>query len=105
MSEIYTHSKETIHWPGNLLIFLTLILGVWWSYRHYLKPDFEIIQKNRRTISLLQQDIKRLRIKNKKLEIRITALKANNPIAWEEATRMYLGWVKPGEIIVEQVEK
>ena len=105
MSENHTPETGTTLWMGNILILVVLIAGVWWSYQHYLKPDFETIQKNRKTISLLQQDIKRLHIKNKQLKIRITALKANDPIAWEEATRMYLGWVKPGEIIVEQIDK
>ena len=97
-------AHKTYREAGALLAFLVFMLvavsGVF-VYRECLVPDFELIQRNRLVISMLQQDIRKYRMQNERLLSRIKALQLNDPAAWEDATRKYLGWVKPGEIIVE----
>lgn len=89
---------------GVLLTVLVTLLyaaaGIF-AYKTYFIPGYRDIQKARCEISELQQEIQTYRRDNEQLVLKIRALKKNDPAAWEEATRKYLGWVKPGEIIID----
>ena len=92
---------------GILLTLLVLILyavtGLF-VYKTYFIPGYMEIQYARLKVSELQQEIEKYKSENKQLMLKIKALKDNDPAAWEDATRKYLGWVKPGEIIIETQE-
>ena len=83
------------------LIAVLYIVTAVFIFQKYFIPAFEETQQNRMLISNLQQEIKRLNMENEQLKAVISALKEDDPAAWEDATRKYLGWVKPGEIIIE----
>jgi cell division protein FtsB len=83
-----------------LAIVLFAVSGVF-VYRTFFIPSFEDVQRARMKISELQQEIRRFKAENEKLRATIQALQQNDPAAWEDATRKYLGWVKPGEILIE----
>jgi cell division protein FtsB len=83
-----------------LVAVLYAVTGIF-AYTTYFIPGYREIQKARMTVSELQQEIERYRRENAELAARIKALKRNDPAVWEEATRKYLGWVKPGEIIIK----
>jgi cell division protein FtsB len=89
-----------------LVILLCVLYFVSWVfvYQWYFIPAFSETQKNRIMVSKLQQEIQLLKKENEHLKARIEALVNNDPTAWEDATRKYLGWVKPGEIIIETGE-
>jgi cell division protein FtsB len=97
------HTSTSEH-SGILFTILVLILyavtGLF-VYKTYFIPGYKEIQNARLTVSELQQEIERYKSENKKLMLKIQALKDNDPAAWENATRKYLGWVKPGEIVIE----
>ena len=92
---------------GLLLTLLVLILyavtGLF-VYNTYFIPGYKEIQNARLNVSELQQEIEKYKNENQKLMLKIKSLKENDPAAWEDATRKYLGWVKPGEIIIETPE-
>jgi len=83
-----------------LVILFYACIGVY-LYRTHFLPAYRDIQKARLIVSRLQQEIKRYNAENRRLLRLIDALRKNDPTAWENATRKYLGWVKPGEIVIE----
>lgn len=87
-----------------LIIILAGAIGVF-IYQRFFIEHFNEIQEMRGRISLLQQEIKKLKKQNEMLTVMIKALKNNDPGAWEIATRKHLDWVKPGEIIIEEKDK
>ena len=93
--------------PGHSGVLLTILVLILYAatglfvYKTYFIPGYMEIQYARLKVSELQQEIEKYKSENKKLMAKIKALKDNDPAAWEDATRKYLGWVKPGEIIIE----
>ena len=87
------------------LLFLLYIVSWVFVYQWYFIPGFSETQKNRIMVSRLQQEIKKLQKENDSLKATVQALRANDPAAWEDATRKDLGWVKPGEVIIETGEE
>ncbi len=99
--------QEQEHKSSVLLILLLAVLyAVSWvfMYQKFFIPGFTETQKNRVMVSRLQQEIRKLEKENEQLKAMVEALRANDPAAWEDATRKYLGWVKPGEVIIETEE-
>jgi cell division protein FtsB len=92
--------KKT-EWMSVTLITIFIVVAGAFVYHKYIISTFKDVQTARLTISNLQQEIRAIRQENEKLRATIQALYNNDPAAWEEATRKYLGWVKPGEVVIE----
>jgi cell division protein FtsB len=99
-----THKRGSDAFFVILLIILYSVTGVY-IYKTFFIPGYEEIQEARITVSHLQQEIQKYKKENERIRAQIKALRQNDPAAWEEATRKYLGWVKPGEIIIETEKK
>ncbi|MFH1708106.1 MAG: septum formation initiator family protein [Planctomycetota bacterium] len=88
-------------WMSVTIVTLLIVVTGAFVYHKYIISTFNDVQAARLTTSNLQQEIRAIRQENEKLRATIQALYNNDPAAWEEATRKYLGWVKPGEVVIE----